>query len=189
MKDDVEQYYANSRPNWRRWLQTNHVKKDAVWLVCYKKSTGKPTISWSDSVDEALCFGWIDSVRRSLTNETFIQFFTKRKPGSGWSKINKDKVARLLEEGLMTQAGLKVIGIAKRNGSWTSYDAIEELRIPSDLNKKIKEKPAAMKFFASLPKSDKKRLLHWVVSAKKSETRLNRIEKFVTATAKGLKPI
>lgn len=189
MKDEVEQYYASSRQKWRQWLQKNHVKKQSVWLVCYKKKADKPTIAWTDAVDEALCFGWIDSIRKSLDDETFIQFFSKRKPKSVWSKINKDKIVRLVASGEMTQAGLDSIEIAKANGSWTIMDSVEELKVPTDLSKKLKTSPIAKKYFNDMPKSEKKRMLHWIITAKQAETRERRIDKLVEAAGKQTKPI
>ena len=105
-KKEIETFYPTSQQQWRQWLEENHRSKQAVWLVHYKKKSGVPTISWSEAVDEALCFGWIDSVRKTLDNETFIQFFSKRKPNGTWSKVNKKKIRQLVEAGLMTQAGL-----------------------------------------------------------------------------------
>jgi uncharacterized protein YdeI (YjbR/CyaY-like superfamily) len=135
---DVESIYPTGRRQWRKWLEKNHDKKDAIWVICYKKQAEKPTIAWSDAVDEALCFGWIDSQRNSLDDEKFIQRFSRRKPVSTWSKVNKEKIKRLTQEGLMSAAGLKAIEVAKQNGSWTLLDEVEELIIPKDLENALK---------------------------------------------------
>ncbi|MBC7451582.1 MAG: hypothetical protein H7259_08860, partial [Cytophagales bacterium] len=127
---EIETFCPTSQTDWRKWLQKNHRSKQSVWLICYKKNSDKPTIGWSEIVDEALCFGWVDGKRKSIDHETFIQFLCKRKASSTWSKVNKAKIIRLIESGLMTQAGLECIEKAKQNGSWTLLDDVEELTIP-----------------------------------------------------------
>lgn len=114
---DIETICPSSRQEWRAWLKENHDSKQAVWLIQYKKNTNVPSISWSEAVDEALCFGWIDSTRKSIDKEKFIQFFSRRKSRSNWSKINKAKVAQLIEQGLMEKAGFQSIEVSKENGS------------------------------------------------------------------------
>ena len=109
---DAEEYSPTSQKDWRTWLQSNHQNKDAVWLIFYKKSSPKYNLSWSESVDEALCFGWIDSTKRPIDNEQYKQYFSKRKAKSNWSKINKDKVQALIDQGLMQEAGYQSIDIA-----------------------------------------------------------------------------
>lgn len=170
-----ELFYPETQQQWRDWLAENHVQKESVWLIYYKKSAKKPTISWSNAVDEALCFGWIDSVQKKLDDERSIQFFSKRKPKSTWSKINKEKVIKLIEAGQMTDAGLKCIEIAKQNGSWEILDSVEALAIPIDLEIELKSKPNAMDYFLSLSKSTRKAMLQWLVLAKRPETRQKRI--------------
>lgn len=169
-------------------MKKNHVKKDSVWLLCYTVKSGKPTITWSDAVDEALCFGWIDSIRKSVGHETFVQFFSKRKPTSAWSKINKAKIERLTEEGLMTPAGLASIEVAKQNGSWTILDEVEKLTIPKELEKAFRANKGSKKFFLSLSKSVQKMILQWIAFAKREETRQKRINEVATKAAKKLKP-
>ncbi len=117
-KKEINSICPVDRKEWRKWLKENHLKEQSVWLICYKKVSGFPTISYSEAVEEALCHGWIDSTRKTLDKERFKQYFCKRKPDSVWSKINKGKVKRLIEEGQMRPAGLKSINIAKKNGSW-----------------------------------------------------------------------
>lgn len=168
-----------SRQQWRKWLQKNHAKEASVWLVYYKAKAGKPTLSWSEAVDEALCFGWIDSKAEPIDDEKYCRFFSKRKPVSTWSKINKEKVQRLIREGSMTPAGLKSIAIAKQNGSWEILDATESLIIPADLAKAFKAKPGAKKFFLSLSKSVRKSLLMGIALARRPETRQKRIKEIV----------
>jgi uncharacterized protein YdeI (YjbR/CyaY-like superfamily) len=129
-KKEVEIFLAASHTAWRKWLEENHLSKQAVWLVLYNKSSDKKSITWREAVDVALCFGWIDSKKIKIDNETSHQFFSKRKPNSTWSKINKEKVSELIESGLMTDAGYKSIETAKQNGSWAILDEVEALIIP-----------------------------------------------------------
>ncbi len=176
---EIETFYPASRQEWRRWLKANHAKKQSVNLIMYRKESGVPTITWSEAVDEALCFGWIDSTRRPIENEKFKQLFSRRKPGSTWSKINKEKVKQLIEKGLMTKAGMDCIERAKQNGSWTILDDVEELLIPKDLEKAFKLRPGSKKHFLSLSKSVRKFYLAQLVLAKRPETRAKRIETIV----------
>jgi len=185
---DIETFYPKSKQDWRKWLKNNHQKKQSIWLICYKKQTNIPTITWSEAVDEALCFGWIDSTRKSIDSEKFIQFFTKRKPRSAWSKINKEKIERLMSENLMSQAGLESVEIAKQNGSWTLLDQVEELYIPEDLELAFEANLGSKDYFLSLSKSVKKIILHWVTVAKRPETRQSRINETAVLAAQKLKP-
>ncbi|MBU2914243.1 MULTISPECIES: YdeI/OmpD-associated family protein [Reichenbachiella] len=184
----IEEFCPSNQQEWRQWLQTNHVDKDAVWLIFYKKKAQIPTITWSQSVDEALCFGWIDSVKKTIDETKYIQYFSKRKANSIWSKINKDKVELLIKEGLMTDAGLQCIEIAKQNGSWTILDEVENLAIPKDLDQELKKTTGAMDYFLSLSKSARKSLLQWVILAKRPETRQKRITDIVESAGQKRKP-
>lgn len=186
--NEIEKYYPENKQQWRKWLIKNHIKKEAVWLILYKKNVGKPTITWSDAVDEALCFGWIDSVKKVLDSERSVQFFSKRKAKSTWSKINKEKVQKLIAHGLMSEAGFKCIEIAKGNGSWEILDSVEELIIPNDLEMELKARKNAMDFFVSLSKSVRKAMLQWIVLARMPETRQRRIIDIASLAAKKQKP-
>lgn len=185
---DVEDYCPSNKKDWRAWLQLNHNKKEAVWLIFYRKQSPSHNLSWSESVDEALCFGWIDSTKRSIDGEKYKQYFSKRKVKSNWSKINKEKVKTLIDQGLMEEEGYKSIEIAKTNGSWTILDSVESLIIPEDLKKEFSMHNGSLEFFGSLSKSVKKILLHWVVSAKRKETRQKRILEIAENASHGLKP-
>ena len=184
----VEMFYLATPQEWRLWLQENHRSKQSVWLIHYNKKSGIPTISWSDAVDEALCFGWIDSTRKTLDHERYIQFFCKRKSKSVWSKINKAKVEQLIEAGKMSQAGYESIETARQNGSWAILDEVEELKIPADLEAEFNTKPGSMDFFLSLSKSVRKSMLQWIILAKRPETRQNRIGEIAERAAQKLKP-
>ncbi len=187
-KKEIESFTPSSRKQWRAWLQKNHAKKEAVWLICHKKESAKTSIAWTDLVEEALCFGWIDSKRKTIDKETFMQFFSKRKPKGTWSKINKDKIQPLIDQGLMTEAGLAVIEAAKKNGSWIILDQVETLEVPKDLVKAFKAYPGSKAFFMSLSKSVRKMMLHWITFAKREETRAKRIHEIVSLAAQHKKP-
>jgi len=180
--------YAASRHEWRTWLSENHQEMRGVWLVLFNKKSAKPTITWSEAVDEALCFGWIDSIKKKLDDDCAVQFFSKRKPTSTWSRINKDKVNQLIKKGLMAPAGLKCIEIAKQNGSWTTLDEVEELIVPDDLAVAFRLHSGARNYFDSLSKSTRKAALAWVALAKRPETRQKRIDEIAVSAGKQMKP-
>ena len=186
--NDVEDYCPYDKKDWRKWLKLNHNNKDAVWLIFYKKKSPNHNLTWSESVGEALCFGWIDSTKRTIDNEKYKQYFSKRKSKSNWSKINKDKVKTLIDQGLMEEEGYKSIEIAKENGSWTILDGVEALIIPEDLKEECANYKGSIEYFDSLSKSDKKILLYWIVSAKRKETRQKRILEIVENASKNLIP-
>ncbi len=188
MHNEVEIFYPESPADWREWLEKHHDSRQSVWVVFYNKSTGKKSITWSESVDQALCFGWIDSTKKKLDEERSIQFFSRRRPNSTWSKINKLKVERLIAEGLMTEAGYASIERARQNGSWTILDEVEELVVPNDLAEALWAHPGAEDYFSGLSKSSKKGLLYWIISAKRSETRKKRIDEIVVNAAQQQKP-
>ena len=141
---EIEIFYPVNVTEWRLWLQENHLTSQAVWILFHTKSSNKPSISWSEAVDVALCFGWIDSQKISVDKETSHQYFSKRKLQSTSSKINKQKIELLNQQGLMVKAGLKSIEIAKQNDSWTILDFVEELIIPNDLKEALLTKAFAM---------------------------------------------
>jgi len=187
-KEEIATFYPCTQADWREWLQENHLSKQAVWLIYYKKKSKTPSISWSEAVDEALCFGWIDSTAKPIDDEKYMQFFTKRKAKSVWSKINKDKVEKLIATGKMSQAGFESIEIAKENGSWTILDIVEELTIPEDLEDAFQANKGSKDFFMSLSKSVRKAILQWLVLAKQQATRQKRINEIAELAAKKLKP-
>jgi uncharacterized protein YdeI (YjbR/CyaY-like superfamily) len=166
----------------------NHETQQSVGLIQFKKECNVPTISWTEAVDEALCFGWIDSTRRTVDHQRFLQLFTRRKPKSVWSKINKEKVQRLTEQQLMAPAGLAAVAVAKQNGSWEILNEVETLEIPKDLEAGLNSLPGAMLFFSGLSKSVRKAILQWLVLAKRTETRQKRIREIAELAAQGLKP-
>ncbi|PSK93548.1 YdeI/OmpD-associated family protein [Taibaiella chishuiensis] len=181
-------FYPASLTAWRTWLIKNHDSKQAVWLVFYTKASGKPTITWSEAVDVALCFGWIDSKKVKIDEETAHQFFSRRKPNSTWSKINKEKVQQLTAKGLMAKPGLDSIEKAKQNGSWTILDTVEALILPADLETALAEHPGAKDYFLGLSRTIKKMMLQWIVLAKRSETRQKRIDEIAVLAGRQQKP-
>ena len=188
MQENIETFYPKNINEWRTWLEKNHNIKKSIWLIYYKKDTNIPTITWSQAVDEAICFGWIDSTARSIDNEKYMQYFSKRKPTSVWSKINKEKVERLSSQNLITPAGYASIEIAKKNGSWEILDTVEEYKIPEDLEIEFMKKENSKDFFISLNKSTQKSILQWLVLAKKDETRKQRIIEIVNCADQKIKP-
>ena len=188
MEQEIETFYPRNRQEWRSWLQDNHEKKQNIWLIYYKQKSKIPTVSYSDAVDEALCFGWIDSKAKSIDEVKFMQFFSKRKEKSVWSKINKEKIEMLISSGLMTPAGLAIIEKAKANGSWTILDEVEALIIPPDLEEAFSQKLNAKTYFQSLSRTDQRNILQWLVLAKRPETRQKRIDEIVDLAELGQKP-
>ncbi|MBK8635123.1 MAG: YdeI/OmpD-associated family protein [Saprospiraceae bacterium] len=188
MEQKLETFYPKNRQEWRAWLEENHDKKQNIWLIYYKQKSKIPTVSYSDAVDEALCFGWIDSKAKSLDEVKFMQFFSKRKEKSVWSKINKEKIEMLISSGLMTPAGLAIIEKAKANGSWTILDEVEALIIPPDLEEAFSQKLNAKTYFQSLSRTDQRNILQWLVLAKRPETRQKRIDEIVDLAELGQKP-
>ena len=188
MAKTITTFCPKSRADWRGWLEKNHQSKQSVWLIYYKVSTKYPSLSWSEAVDEALCFGWIDSTKKTIDDKRYMQYFSKRKSTSTWSKINKDKVTLLIQNNLMTKAGFDSIKIAKQNGTWSLLDDVEKLIIPNDLRIALDKNEGSMDFFQSQSKSIKKQLLYWVIIAKRAVTREKRIEEIVQSAAKSMLP-
>jgi uncharacterized protein YdeI (YjbR/CyaY-like superfamily) len=179
----LEQVYAKNRAAWRRWLAKHHASARGIWLVYDKKSSRDDRLSWVDAVGEALCFGWIDSTAKSLDDARYLQLFTPRKPKSTWSRVNKERVARLVDEGRMAPAGLAAIALAKSNGSWSSLDSVEALEVPDDLAAAFAKHPEAARNFAAFSPSSRKGYLHWVSQAVRAETRAQRITEVVVHCA------
>ena len=169
-------FHALSREAWRQWLQQHHGSAAGVWLITFKKATGKPRLDYDAAVEEALCFGWIDSKPRKVDAERTALWFAPRKPGSGWSRPNKARVQQLASAGLMTQAGLDKVEQARRDGSWTRLDEVEALRLPDDLVRALASLPAATAHFEAFPRSAKRGILEWIASARTQETRRKRVD-------------
>lgn len=173
--DSLERFHAKSRASWRAWLERNHQRSPGVWLVTYKKVTGKPRIEYEEAVEELLCFGWVDSKPRKLDEERSMLLCTPRKPKSAWSKPNKARVARLTKAGAMAPRGLEVVREAKKSGRWSALDDVEDLVVPPDLAGALLKHGEAERHFAAFPRSVKRGILEWIMQAKRPETRAKRI--------------
>ena len=185
-KESIE-FYPRNRQAWRNWLQKNHATKQSVWLIMYKKSSGKPTILYNEVVEEALCFGWIDSVPRKRDAESSFLYISVRKAKSGWSALNKTRIEKLLRENKMAAAGLQKIEAAKKDGSWSALDKIEALEMPAALQKALTRNKKALAHFNGFPSSVRKQLFLWVESAKTPVTKEKRITGIVTLAEKNIR--
>ena len=178
-KDGREIVEVSNRGSWRQWLAERHQQREAIWLVFHKEASDATSPSYEEAVEEALCFGWIDSTANRLDERRSLQLFAPRKPRGTWSATNKNRVSRLEREGLLAPAGIAAIEVAKENGSWSALDAVERLEEPPDLAAALDAVDAAREYWNSFSPSSRKAILAWVVSAKRSETRAKRIEQAV----------
>lgn len=170
------------------WLKKNHAKEKELLVGFYKKDSGKPSITWPESVDEALCYGWIDGVRRNIDAESYSIRFTPRKPGSIWSKINIDKMEKLSSEGRMQPAGLKAFEARKEERSRVySYEQEEDAQLDAAEEKAFRANKKAWDFFMTQAPSYRKTAFHWVVRSKKEETRKKRMAQLIDESAQGLR--
>ena len=183
----IQTFHAETRTDWRKWLEENHQSEKSVWLIIYRKESDTPSVYYPEAVDEALCFGWIDSKPNKRDERSYYQFFSKRNPKSNWSKVNKEKVAKLIEQGLMQPAGFKMIEIAKQNGTWTALDDVENITIPDDLQELFSKNKTALDHWEKFSRSSKRGILEWILNARKPETRQKRIEETVSLAEKNVK--
>jgi uncharacterized protein YdeI (YjbR/CyaY-like superfamily) len=183
--DDYELVHAETRAEWRRWLGENHASSAGAWLVSWKKATGKPSVGYGESVEEGLCFGWIDSLNRTVDDERTQQLFTPRRPDSRWSRSNKERVERLLADGLIEPAGLAAIEAAKASGAWTALDDVENLVVPDDLAAAFAARPGAADRWEAFPPSARRLMLTWILDAKRPETRAKRVAETASEAAAG----
>jgi uncharacterized protein YdeI (YjbR/CyaY-like superfamily) len=179
--------HPKSRAEWRAWLMENHQQPSGVWLVSYKKATGKLAFDYDAAVEEALCFGWIDSKPNKLDDQRTMLWFAPRKSGTGWSRPNKVRIERSIASGLMTAAGMAKIEAAKRDGSWEKLNAVENLEIPSDLAVALAAYPPASENFEAFPRSAKRGILEWILNAKTAATREKRILETATLAAQNIR--
>jgi uncharacterized protein YdeI (YjbR/CyaY-like superfamily) len=173
--ENFEQLEVTSAVQLRDWLEIHHVQPESIWLVTFKKHTGEKYVSIPEVLDEILCFGWIDGIRRKLDEDRTMQLIGPRRV-QHWAKSYKDRVARLMAEGRMHQAGLQVITEAKRSGLWNEMDDVDALEMPNDLLKALRANPPAMDHFERFPPSSKRFVLRWIKLAKTLETRVKRLE-------------
>lgn len=173
------------RAAWRAWLAKHHAQDDSVWLVNWKKTSGKQAFSMEEAVEEALCFGWIDSLPRKVDAERTKLLFSPRKPGSAWSAINIARVERLITAGLMTPAGQAKIDSAKADGSWLKLNAVNAFEIPTDLAAAFRKHKGSAAAFAAFPPSTKRGILEWLGNAKTQQTRAKRVAEIAEKAARG----
>ena len=173
--DGYEIVTAANRDEWRGWLAEHHAAEKAAWLVIHKKASAEPSVTYDEAVEEALCFGWIDSRGNKMDESRYRLAFTPRKPGSVWAATNKARVERLIAQGRMTPAGLALIDAAKADGSWDALNHVDALEFPDDLLGALAANPTAQRYFDAFPDSTKRQILFWVTSAKRAETRAKRI--------------
>ena len=173
------------RAGWREWLIAHHAASKGVYLVSWRRRSGRTSVPYEDAVEEALCVGWIDSTGRNLDDERALQWFSPRRPKSGWARSNKERVARLEAAGLMLPPGLAAIEEAKRNGSWSLFDDVENLVVPDDLAAALAASPPARENWDAFSKSGRQMMLAWLLQARRPETRSGRVARITEAAARG----
>ena len=176
----VEQLYLSNRNDWRTWLENNYATKKEVWLIYYKKHAGKPSIPYEDSVEEALCFGWIDSIIKRIDDERCARKFIPRTSRSTWSESNKKRAERMIRKDRMTEAGMARVNDAKKSGEWFESNVVpKNLIIPAFIEEGLTKNKKASENFNKLAESYKKLYVRWISSAKREETRLRRLEEAI----------
>lgn len=180
-----KEVYCDSRLSWRKWLEKHHTQKEGIWLV-YDKGENR-TMTYDDIVEEALCFGWVDSKGGKVDDFRTKLYIAPRNPRSNWSKLNKDRVSKLEKLGLMQVSGIEMIRLAKQTGTWTALDAVERLEIPNDLKKELQKYKQALKHFETFPRSVRRGILEWILNAKRPDTRAKRIAETAQLAEKNIR--
>lgn len=185
---DEPQVYCPDRESWRSWLEEHHESGEPIWLIFYKKETGKATLSYEEAVEEAVCFGWVEVLVKKIDSERYAQKFTPRKVKSEWSTSSKKRVERMIEQGLMTEAGMRTVRTAKENGMWEKVPLVERANeVPDDFRALLEETPPAFEYFESLAPGYKRQYIAWIISAKRDETRQRRLAKAIEKLSMGQK--
>jgi uncharacterized protein YdeI (YjbR/CyaY-like superfamily) len=188
-KEYQDSLILTSRKEWRDWLESNHKLQSGIWVIIIKKNSAIDGLRYEEAVEEALCYGWIDSKMKSIDEDRFIQRFSPRKPKSFWSDSNKTRVKKLTAEGMMTEAGVKAVKVAKKNGMWDySRNISGEVKIPVDLEKALFKNKKARKNFNDYPPSTQKIYIHYILEAKHPETRERRIASIIERAEKNKRP-
>jgi uncharacterized protein YdeI (YjbR/CyaY-like superfamily) len=178
--------YSKTPAEWREWLQNNHNKSTGVWLVFHKKESGLPSIDYEDAVNEALCFGWIDSIIKKIDEEQYARKFTPRKDNSKWSTSNKVRIEKLTNSGQMTEIGLVKIEAAKKNGQWDkTYQPRPQIEMPPEFEDSLAKNEQARKFFLKLKPTFQKQFILWIITAKRPETKDKRIKESIELLENG----
>ena len=184
----MKQLYFKTSDSWREWLVRNHDKEKGVWLTFFKKKTGEPSIEYESAVEEALCFGWIDSIIKKIDESKYVRKFTPRNESSQWSELNKKRVARLIKANRMASTGLEKIEAAKRDGRWANTGRPDILyNIPEEFQSALNRNKKAKTYFDQLSLTNQKQYIGWIVVAKRQETRARRIRESVDLLEKGQK--
>ena len=186
-RDDAPWVHVETVQEWRDWLLANHATSSGAWLVSWKAPTGRPAVKYELAVEEALCVGWIDSAGRTIDDERRALWFTRRKPGSGWARTNKERIMRLEADGRMTDAGRALIDAAKADGSWTLLDDVENLVVPHDLAAAFDRYPGSRAQFDAFAPSARRAILEWIVQAKRDATRAARLEESARLAAQNVR--
>jgi uncharacterized protein YdeI (YjbR/CyaY-like superfamily) len=184
-KFDYAIFHPRDLAAWRAWLDHHHRTARGVWVASWRKASGRAAVPYAQLVEEAICFGWIDSTVNILDDERGLQLMTPRQPKSTWTRLNRQRVAALESDGRMTEAGRAAVEIAQANGYWTIYDPVEDLIEPAELAAALDASPAARTAWDAFPPSARKQMLWWVISAAKPETRTTRVAKIVAEAAQG----
>lgn len=187
IKDGVKTFMAKNAIEWRNWLEKNHKTEKSVWLIIFKNGSSIPSIKYPEAVNEALCFGWIDSKPNKRDDLSYYQFFARRNPSSRWSGLNKRKVKELIAQGKMTDEGFKMIRIARETGTWSALDNVEKMIVPEDLQLQFDNNKEALTNWQHFPPSSKKIILEWILSAKRTTTRQKRITETVNLAAQNIR--
>jgi uncharacterized protein YdeI (YjbR/CyaY-like superfamily) len=182
--DDAPWVEADDRETWRAWLEANHATAKGAWLVTWRPGSGRRRLEYEAAVEEALCFGWVDSTGGWIDEQRGKQYYAPRKPRSGWAATNKARIERLIAAGRMAPAGLAAIERAKANGSWGILDSVERLEVPDDLATALGAAPPAATNFAAFPPSARKQMLAWIAFAQRPETRAARVAAVAAAAAR-----
>lgn len=177
MSDSYEQVLIEDRARWRAWPDANHSTSHCIWLVTWKKASGRPQLAYDAIVEEALAYGWVDSRPRSIDDQRSARLLTPRKPASNWSARNKARIEQLTATGRMHAAGLAAVAAAKGNGAWAALDETETLAEPADLATALEATPGARRFWDAFPRSARRAILEWITNAKTSTTRQARIQR------------
>lgn len=186
--EQVGSIYLKDARSWREWLENNYETVPGIWLIYFKKHTGKPRVGYNEAVEEALCFGWIDSVVKRIDDETYMQKFSPRKARSGWSASNVKRVEKLIGEGKMMPAGLKAVEMAKANGKWDEALAEKVMyALSTDFLELLQQNNFAFMNYKKLSPSHKRQYANWVMSAKRPETRLKRCREMIRMLEKNEK--
>lgn len=185
----MEKIYAKNTQEWRNWLEENHDTAKEIRLVYYKLNTKKASITYEESVEEALCFGWIDGIRNGIDEESYMLRFTPRKPKSTWSVVNTERVEKLIAAGKMTAAGMKLVEIAKQNGSWgAAYQLKAKQEIPKDLDDALEANETALIFFRSLSNTNQFTYIRQLEKIKNPQLRAQKLERIIKLCERELKP-